>query len=78
MLSFILIRSRDLTLNRESRGEDVVDAVIGKIRFYLNESSDYNLMRRTAAVESYFGQRESVMNENPNGGIWQVNIDTKK
>jgi len=53
-------------------GSEVVDAVIGKIRFFLKERSDYEFLRRIAAVETNFGLQTPA---NSNGGIWQVSIE---
>ena len=55
-----------------SVGEEVVDAVIGKLRSILAARSDYDLLRRIAAAESNFGMDTKIMSDNPNGGIWQV------
>ena len=53
-------------------GEDVVDATLQKIGYYLNRERKPTFLKRIALVESDFGQNQHVMKLNPLGGIWQV------
>lgn len=68
----MFFRPTDLTLNSESVGEDVVNAVIEKIRFYMEEPSDFDLLKRIANVETDYGRKKSASATNSKGGIWQV------
>lgn len=58
----------DQTVQQNARGEDVVDAVINRIRSSCILIDDKYFMKRIAAVETDYG-----MNNNTNeGGIWKV------
>ncbi|CAE1320617.1 unnamed protein product [Acanthosepion pharaonis] len=58
----------DQTIQPHARGEDVVDAVIGRIRSSCILSDDKYFMKRIAAVETDYGKNSSPNN----GGIWKV------
>lgn len=62
----------DKTLVPETKGEDVVCAVINKIENSLIFTGDHKMLRRIAYVESKFGEDRNTYRKGYHGGIWQI------
>jgi hypothetical protein len=67
-----LSQATDLTKTAQTKGKDVVEAVVFLIRKTNIFPDDHDFMRRIAYVESKFGQDSNTYRSGYYGGIWQL------
>ncbi|XP_046580929.1 uncharacterized protein LOC124288453 [Haliotis rubra] len=69
------VEGKDLTLTEDASGQEVVEAVIDRIRAQCIFTDDRFLLRRLAFVESQDGEAAETYSDGYHGGIWKVDYD---
>ncbi|XP_067668029.1 uncharacterized protein [Haliotis asinina] len=69
------VEGADLTITEDTAGQEVVEAVIDRIRAQCIFTDDRFLLRRLAFVESQDGEAAETYSVGYDGGIWKVDYD---
>ena len=75
LLSLIQCQGQDLTIQAGTNGSAVVSACISRLEQSGIFTSDNEMLRRIAYVETNNGNHEDTYRSNYHGGIWAVDED---